>query len=73
MKEQFYHHKIQITCKQVSSKNKFGKCTRAGCYIHRVYIHNYSESRDEIFTKGTLICLLNTILISSSKSLETKL
>jgi hypothetical protein len=34
MKEKvFIIIKIQITCEQVSSKNKFGKCARAGCYI----------------------------------------
>ena len=37
--------------------------------FHRVYLHNYSESRDEIFTRGTLICLLNTIAMSPSESL----
>ena len=37
--------------------------------FHRVYLHNYSESRDEIFTKGTLICILNTIAISPYESL----
>jgi hypothetical protein len=26
--------KVQITCEQVSSKNKFSQCARAGCYIH---------------------------------------
>ena len=36
--------------------------------FHRVYLHNYSESRDEIFTRGTLICLLNTIAISPFES-----
>ena len=36
--------------------------------FHRVYLHNYSESRAEIFTRGTLICLLNTIAISPSES-----
>ena len=36
--------------------------------FHRVYLHNYSESRAEIFTRGTLICLLNTIVISLSES-----
>jgi hypothetical protein len=30
--------KIQITCEQVSSKNKFGKCARAGCYIHPLLV-----------------------------------
>ena len=35
--------------------------------FHRVYLHNYSESRFEIFTRGTLICLLNTIVISPSE------
>jgi hypothetical protein len=43
MKEKFYHHIIQITCEQVSSKNKFCKCARAGCYngcqIHRKILH----------------------------------
>jgi hypothetical protein len=28
--------KIQITCEQVSSKNKFFQCARAGCYIKYV-------------------------------------
>ena len=36
--------------------------------FHRVYLHNYSESRAEIFTRGTLICLLNTIVISPFES-----
>jgi len=36
--------------------------------FHRVYPHNYNESRDEIFTRGTLICILNTIYISPYKS-----
>ena len=31
--------------------------------FHRVYLHNYSESRAELFTRGTLICLLTTIAI----------
>jgi hypothetical protein len=30
--------KIQITCEQVSSKNKFCKCARAGCYIHPLLV-----------------------------------
>ena len=36
--------------------------------FHRVYLHNYNESRAEIFTVGTLICLLNIIAISPSES-----
>ena len=36
--------------------------------FHRVYLHKYGESRAEIFTRGTLICLLNTIAISPSES-----
>ena len=40
--------------------------------FHRVYLHNYTESRDQNFTKGTLICLLNTISISPSESFYKK-
>jgi hypothetical protein len=37
--------------------------------FHRVYLHNYNESRVETFTTCTLICILNTIAISPSESL----
>jgi hypothetical protein len=40
--------------------------------FHIVYLHNYSESRAEIFTTGTLICILNTIEISPSESFYKK-
>jgi len=36
--------------------------------FHRVYLHNYSESRAEFFNRGTVICLLNIIAISPSES-----
>ena len=36
--------------------------------FHKVYLHNYSESRAEIFTRGNLICLINTIEISPFES-----
>ena len=36
--------------------------------FHKVYLHNYSESRAEIFTRGTLICIFNTLEISPYES-----
>jgi hypothetical protein len=44
--------KIQITCEQVSSKNKFGKCARAGCYIQ-----NHTNALT-IYKKYTQLSLL---------------